>query len=885
MKRAVSVVSLRALMMLLVGLLVVVALLFAAGAWQQSRATFQNATILAERNHVADSCLQAVRNFALERGRSSVLLSDRGPISAENRRAIDARRDVSDTHLGEVFERLPAGSRAKGDQVRGSWEIVATLRPALAHNFALPLNERDPALPGQWLSAANALVAALEALLIDLSNATDHVDAGFDHLSNLRILAMQFSNAVGAEATLLAAELSAGRVPSREVIGATNQLRGRSGQIWSQLEPGVGRLADTHSSAAVARVRASLFGVFRPLQDEIIRAAGSDHRAAMTLNRYQSASASALDAIAELADGISRAADAYTKKRLAQAERQALLALASIAAILVLAGLVAGLLVWRLTRPLKAILARIDKLLRVQSGASSPASSTGGGDEFARVHEALESLDQAMHARLRSEQALTESERISASILACVPQAIIATDVDGLISVFSPGAEDMLGYSAAEMIGKQTPLLFHDPGEVRALAEGLSNELGHAVEPDFNVIVAKTKTRARPDAREWTFVRKDGSRLNVLLSTTSLRNGGGEVAGFLGVATDVTESAQAAARFTHMAHHDQLTLLPNRRLFHDRMQMAITQARRDSSRLALMLIDLDRFKPVNDKHGHAVGDLLLKAVARRMQDCLRGSDTLARIGGDEFVAILAGIGSEDDALGVAEKIRLALNEPFDLAGGYRVGIGCSIGIAICPDHGNDEKHLTKNADDAMYTAKELGRNRVHLFDGVSGRWKKDAPRRLDLALVRLVWHRSYKCGEPSIDAEHHELFDRANALIHAAIADGEGAQPLPLALDELMTYVTRHFANEEAILARYGFAGLADHAVHHQRLSARAAELRRMAAAGELTLGELVTFLAQEVVVKHMLKEDRKFFPLLRSGGSPVDAAVRSAAPIAARER
>ena len=462
-------------------------------------------------------------------------------------------------------------------------------------------------------------------------------------------------------------------------------------------------------------------------------------------------------------------------------------------------------------------------------------------------------------------KALHDSEVISTSVLSCVPQAIVATDVGGLIRLFSPGAENMLGYAAGEVVGKHTPMLFHDPEELRNRTKALSEELGVEIAPDFNAFVARALGSGRHDDQEWTYVRQDGSRLTVLLTINPLRDAQGEIEGFLGVATDVTERTLAAAKFTRMAHYDHLTRLPNRRLLHDRMQVAIKQARRDQARLAFMLIDLDKFKPVNDEHGHSVGDLLLKIVARRMQACLRESDTLARVGGDEFVVVLPGIAAPQDALKVAEMIRLELNRPFDLDGGYSVQIACSIGVAIYPEHGLDEKTLSKNADDAMYIAKEYGRNRVHMpHSGGEGEGGVEHAGGRDLSFIRLVWQRSYRCGEETIDREHHELFDRANTLIHASIAGDDGAAKLQLALDELIDSVVRHFASEESILARYRYTGLDDHAGKHRALVEHAGHLRRRAEKGELSLGELVTYLSQELVVKHMLKEDRKFYPLFQ---------------------
>ncbi len=169
----------------------------------------------------------------------------------------------------------------------------------------------------------------------------------------------------------------------------------------------------------------------------------------------------------------------------------------------------------------------------------------------------------------------------------------------------------------------------------------------------------------------------------------------------------------ANGELTKLARHDALTGLPNRQLLNDRLVQALAAAKRDKTHVALMFIDLDEFKPVNDTYGHAAGDLLLIEAARRIQDCIRESDTVSRIGGDEFIVLLPIVESLQDSSCVAEKIRLALNLPFE-ACGSKVYISCSIGIALYPEHGIDANTLFRNADDAMYQAKRSGRNAVVL---------------------------------------------------------------------------------------------------------------------------------------------------------------------------
>lgn len=207
----------------------------------------------------------------------------------------------------------------------------------------------------------------------------------------------------------------------------------------------------------------------------------------------------------------------------------------------------------------------------------------------------------------------------------------------------------------------------------------------------------------------------DGDRFYIT-TVKPIINSQHEVVSVICISKEITERKAMEERLARMAQFDTLTELPNRALFDDRLKHAIVQAKRDGNRLALMSIDLDRFKPVNDTHGHHVGDLLLQAVARRMQDCVRESDSVGRIGGDEFFILLPVIDHAADALTVAEKVRDALSQPFALEGLQPIGISSSIGITLYPDHADDVRLLYRHADQAMYRAKVQGRNQVQVFD-------------------------------------------------------------------------------------------------------------------------------------------------------------------------
>lgn len=186
---------------------------------------------------------------------------------------------------------------------------------------------------------------------------------------------------------------------------------------------------------------------------------------------------------------------------------------------------------------------------------------------------------------------------------------------------------------------------------------------------------------------------------------------------FVGIVRDITERKLAEQKIAHLAHYDYLTDLPNRALFLDNLEHALALAKRKSFKVAVLFLDLDGFKKVNDTLGHDVGDLLLQGVARRLKEITRASDTVARVGGDEFLFILSDIGLDENAAFTANKIIAALARPFEF-GEKICHIGGSIGIAIYPDASIKPEALVKLADDAMYLAKQSGKNTYRFYHDV-----------------------------------------------------------------------------------------------------------------------------------------------------------------------
>lgn len=319
-------------------------------------------------------------------------------------------------------------------------------------------------------------------------------------------------------------------------------------------------------------------------------------------------------------------------------------------------------------------------------------------DEEIRLIEQTANLAEIALGRSHADKALKESEKLLSDILENVTAYIYMKDTQGrylfanrlLRERFAAPMEEIVGYDDNKFFDADTAANMRKD-DLRVLQNGATLK---TEETSLNILT-----------------RVEEVFLSVKLP---LRREDGSIYALCGISTDITERKDIEQHLQHMAQYDALTHLPNRALFNDRLKQAIATAQRHKEHLALMFLDLDKFKPVNDTYGHGVGDLLLKAVAQRIQDCLRESDTAARLGGDEFVVLLPTIEAKQDASKVGEKILDALNQPFELAG-HTLQISSSIGIAVYPEHGSEEKLLVKSADIAMYHAKKHGRNNVKVY--------------------------------------------------------------------------------------------------------------------------------------------------------------------------
>ena len=384
-----------------------------------------------------------------------------------------------------------------------------------------------------------------------------------------------------------------------------------------------------------------------------------------------------------------------------------------------------GLTWWVLRRELAPMLSAIKTLTALSDTKQPPqplpnASHDEIGDlidGFNRLLETLSEREHTLQTTLNFQQVLMDA----------VPSPLFYKNAAGVYIGCNKAFEHYLGLSREQLIGKTVYDIA--PPDLATRYDAADHEL-----------------LANPGVQtyEASVVYADGTRHSVIFHKATFSGVDGQVAGQIGVLLDITERKVAEDKIKYLAFYDHLTGLPNRRLFNDRLQQAMAASKRNGQYGALMFLDLDNFKPLNDRHGHAVGDLLLAETANRLKASVREMDTVARFGGDEFVVMLAELGKSPDAAAkqarlIGEKIRAALSEPYQLTakseekGDTTIVHRCtvSIGAALFLDHESNRGDILKRADTAMYQAKTDGRNRVAIHEIVPHRTATD-PARADI---------------------------------------------------------------------------------------------------------------------------------------------------------
>lgn len=339
--------------------------------------------------------------------------------------------------------------------------------------------------------------------------------------------------------------------------------------------------------------------------------------------------------------------------------------------------------------------------------------------------------------------------------------SVVITDCEGVIEYVNAAFENLTGYSYSEVIGYKPDFLgsgSHDNNFYKTLWATIKS--GSV----FNEVMINR--------------RKDGVLFYEEKTITPLKDASGEITHFISTGRDITDRVEAQERLRYIAHHDTLTQLPNRSMMMDRLQHAIKRARRDGTRIAILFIDLDHFKMINDTLGHDVGDRAIKEVARLLLSSLRAADTVVRFGGDEFVILLEEIHQQEEVTRLVRKVLAALSAPIHMQG-QELFMSASIGVTLCPDDGDDVNTLLKHADIAMYRAKEYGRNRYEFYSSDMG---ARAYQRLtfETQLRNAVKHDAFELYyQPQINIESGAVFGVEALLRWFPEGDESGVSEIP----------------------------------------------------------------------------------------------------------
>ncbi|MDO8607598.1 MAG: PAS domain S-box protein [Phaeospirillum sp.] len=503
---------------------------------------------------------------------------------------------------------------------------------------------------------------------------------------------------------------------------------------------------------------------------------------------------------------------------------------------------------------------------RADTGAVYPAEVLLSAMEL-DGRRILQAVVRDITERKAVEETLRNRETLLRLIYDTSSVAIFFISADGTIGHANHRMSEMFSLPMQSLIGSDYVNLVH-PSERKAAKR---NMLKHLADDIANVNL------------ERRYLREDGTSFWGQLTARRMKADQGHLAGLVCVVADITERklaeqslaersrdlealnqelatsnanlAAAHQELERLAMRDTLTGAWNRRCLAEIAQQEMLRMERYAHPVAVIFIDLDHFKQINDTHGHAAGDAVLREFCDIARQCMRATDMLGRWGGEEFVIVTPNSGLMIASL-LAERIRTAMVAHHFMHVGQATA---SFGVAECRPAETWDAWLAR-ADAALYSAKQAGRNRV--VSDVSDVREAEEAELLDLDFLHLVWRNAYESGRIELDAQHRGLFAHANTLLGAIIADHPKAEVVPM-IEALLTDLLTHFNDEEGIFRAASYAEADHHAGIHRTLTAQAIEMSEKFAIGELAVGDLFNFLAYDVVAKHMLSEDRKFFPHL----------------------
>ncbi|NIP72251.1 MAG: EAL domain-containing protein [Gammaproteobacteria bacterium] len=692
--------KLRYLMLLTVGLLALIAL--GSSVWNMHEARRHLATTqLAERaNHLAEVMMRASVLAAMERGATATILgSPRAParsLVAE----MHALRKEDDVIYEQVMDRTQALMNIEpSDMVRQSLGALARQR----YQFHVARRNVDRVLGGEaesidtdeWVAAATRYVRSLAALqrAAMSSISRDARTQAYNHL--IKEVMFTLLEYAGLERAMVGTAVSAGRPLSKGELLTLTNYRTIVDKSSEKLERILQRIpSNAGINAARDHARNEFWGGYQDLRESVYAAAESGAAYPVPADTWYREATRGIDSLI----GLGHALNNFISDELAVAEREWKHALtiigAAIGAIVLLAFIAVRAMYVRGFKRLQQLESAANA---IAAGDLSQPVALQGADELGDLGRAFEQMRLSLLADVLERDGISQEMRKLDQVIEHSVSCIAVTDAQGRVEYVNPEFTRITGYEAEEIVGAKMSLVSSGRTPVERYRE-----------------LWDTITAGKVWQGEIQNRKKNGELYWVLASISPVKNTAGETTHYVTVQHDITDRKQMEERINYLAYYDELTQLPNRALLNDRFARAAARARRLSRQVAILTLDLDRFKLINDSMGHSVGDELLRRVARRLGGAVRDDDTVARYGGDEFVLLLPDVAESTDIVDTIRRIFDTVSEPIHLEE-RELRISCSIGVSVHPRDGKRLDELLDRADAAMYRAKELGCNRFLFY--------------------------------------------------------------------------------------------------------------------------------------------------------------------------
>jgi diguanylate cyclase (GGDEF)-like protein/hemerythrin-like metal-binding protein/PAS domain S-box-containing protein len=412
---------------------------------------------------------------------------------------------------------------------------------------------------------------------------------------------------------------------------------------------------------------------------------------------------------------------------------------------------------------------------------------------------AAQKLQESLDAELQERARVNASLQVANLLYQATSEGMLVTKADGTITNVNPAFTALSGYAADEVIGKTPRILKSDRHDATF----------------YTAMWRDLQQKGEWKGEIWNR-HKNGHLFAEHLTINTLYAPDGSAQSHVALFHDVTRQKLSAEKIFYQANHDRLTDLANRSAFFEQLAVELSRARRAGTRVGLLFMDLNRFKPVNDQYGHEAGDVVLKVASQRWSASIRATDTLARMGGDEFALLVGGQSSVDEIMGIAKKLNHALDQPIDLPGGQQCQLGVSIGIAVYPDHALEMDSLIAAADAAMYICKAKG---VGGFALSSNETQTDSVQAGWVALGE-----ADRVGVKVIDEQHGHMIALVNG-INRTVMSGKPDEELKVLFQELLAFATEHFATEHQLMVDHHYPGLKAHESQHTHLTEQLTEI------------------------------------------------------------